>query len=208
MKKSVNFGCFIKVDGPEHDYQESQNEGEYVRVYGCYRQKNRLYNQRFAFTRQYYGAGDETHSNFDERRSQFNADVEIVYDGMTWVMRRSGGGPPLAWTPPTSAFQPPHGGWITEDGIVGITISRKSPPVNLASPMLNLKELLGDKPEMKDAVGLLYAQEKRAEMAAQETQEYLNLNGNRRNYSRSPSPPRTLRYAPLRSRSRSRSQSR
>ena len=37
--------------------------------------------------------------------------------------------------------------------------------------MLNLKELLGDKPEMKDAVGLLYAQEKRAEMAAQETQE-------------------------------------
>ena len=125
---SVNFGCFIKVDGPEHDYQESQNEGEYVRVYGCYRQKNRLYNQRFAFTRQYYGAGDETHSNFDERRSKFNADVEIVYDGMTWVMRRSGGGPPLAWTPPTSAFQPPHGGWITEDGIVGITISRKSPP--------------------------------------------------------------------------------
>ena len=127
---SVDLGIFIIVSGRDYDDRGYQH-GDFINVYGRYRQKNQLRNGRFIFTRYFEGRDEEDHPDYDfmvNQSFEFD-DVEIVYDEMAWVMRRKNGGKPLAWTSPTTAMHPPHCNWITVNGIDrDIKVRRLVPP--------------------------------------------------------------------------------
>ena len=131
----VDCGAFIVVDGPDIDERDIVEWGPFVHVFGSYRQKNgRLVNGRFLYTRKFEGAGDRDHPDYDKRRydndeedSDYD-DVEILYDGSCWVMRRERGGPPLIWSSPTDAFFPPRSKWITAKGVNRQIVVRHAEP--------------------------------------------------------------------------------
>ena len=126
----MDYSVIVTVLGPDYDPEVSDSDGAYLNAYGRYRQQNRLYNDRFVFGRGYFGANDPRHPDFDDMTQvPYDFEVEIVYDGMAWVMRRTDDERPLIWTPSTTALHPPFSGWITEDGVNReITLTRKVPP--------------------------------------------------------------------------------